>query len=397
MNIKSLLLGSAAALVAVSGARAADAVQVVAEPEPAEYVRVCDTYGTGYFYIPGTETCLRIGGYLRYDIGVGDGPYGGHTVTDHTDGTDNDTYHKRARFSLRTWTGSETELGTLSTYTETRFNYTDGQGTSTSLNFAWIQLGGFRVGKDESAYVTFDGYAGSTIADDLIPYGPFDTNLVSYTFDAGNGFSALISLEYGNDETGNIYGGQSLWADDYQIDSYVPHVVGGLKYAGAWGGVNAVVGYDSIHEEWAGKIRADVNVNDQFSLFAMVGYGSYDDNVAGVDASGGAVLGTTFGKNYYKPWNGNWAVWAGGAFKVNEKATINVAGSWAEGYDDADMQALAGINGGNDWGVAANVDYEIVKGFHIIPEVTYTDYGSIADDGPGAEGFGGFLRFQRNF
>ena len=70
MNIKSLLLGSAAALIAVSGARAADAV-VVAEPEPAEYVKICDVYGAGYFYIPGT-TCLRIGGYVRYDIGVSD-------------------------------------------------------------------------------------------------------------------------------------------------------------------------------------------------------------------------------------------------------------------------------------------------------------------------------------
>ncbi|WP_204270991.1 porin, partial [Escherichia coli] len=44
MTIKSFLLGSAAALVAVTGARAADAV-VVAEPEAVEYVRVCDTYG----------------------------------------------------------------------------------------------------------------------------------------------------------------------------------------------------------------------------------------------------------------------------------------------------------------------------------------------------------------
>ncbi len=36
------------------------------EPEPVEYVRVCDAYGTGYFYIPGTETCLQIGGYVRF-------------------------------------------------------------------------------------------------------------------------------------------------------------------------------------------------------------------------------------------------------------------------------------------------------------------------------------------
>ncbi|WP_244505397.1 porin, partial [Rhizobium sp. LCM 4573] len=49
MNIKSLLLGSAAALAAVSGAQAADAI-VAAEPEPMEYVRVCDAFGAGYFY-----------------------------------------------------------------------------------------------------------------------------------------------------------------------------------------------------------------------------------------------------------------------------------------------------------------------------------------------------------
>ena len=63
MNIKSLLLGSAAAMVVVSGAQAADAV--VVEPEPVEYVRVCDAYGAGFFYIPGTEMCMRISGFVR--------------------------------------------------------------------------------------------------------------------------------------------------------------------------------------------------------------------------------------------------------------------------------------------------------------------------------------------
>src|SRR5438128_736730 len=102
MNIKSLLLGSAAALIAVSGARAADAV-VVAEPEPAEYVKICDVYGAGYFYIPGTETCLRIGGYVRYDIGVGDhgANDGVNNVPDHMGGSSHDTYYKQARLSLK--------------------------------------------------------------------------------------------------------------------------------------------------------------------------------------------------------------------------------------------------------------------------------------------------------
>src|SRR5919205_694172 len=61
--VKSLLLGSAAGLAAVAGAHAADlpAKKVAA----VEYVRVCSTYGAGFFYIPGTDTCLRVGGRVR--------------------------------------------------------------------------------------------------------------------------------------------------------------------------------------------------------------------------------------------------------------------------------------------------------------------------------------------
>ena len=136
MNIKSLLLGSAAALIAVSGARAADAV-VVAEPEPAEYVKICDVYGSGYFYIPGTETCLRIGGYVRYDIGVGDvGSFDGALATDRQDGDVQDTWKKNARFTFKTWTGQETELGTLKTYTETRFNFGNQNVTENGVVFS---------------------------------------------------------------------------------------------------------------------------------------------------------------------------------------------------------------------------------------------------------------------
>ena len=67
MKLKSLLIGSAALAAAATGAKAADPI-VVPEPEPMEYVRVCDVYGAGFFYIPGTETCLRISGMVRYQI-----------------------------------------------------------------------------------------------------------------------------------------------------------------------------------------------------------------------------------------------------------------------------------------------------------------------------------------
>lgn len=375
MKFKHILLGTAAALAAASNAFAADAVEVVAEPEPMEYVRVCDTYGVGYFYVPGTETCLRIGGYVRYDIGVGDGAYGGHIAADRNDGGFNDTYHKEARFSLQTWTGTETELGTLSTYTETQFNYTDGYsedhaaGSDVTLNFAWIQLGGFRVGKDESSFSQFPDYAGGVIGDDIIAYGPIDTNLISYTFDAGNGFSAMLALEEGEAGT------------DFEIDSYVPHVVAGAKYAGDWGGVTLVGGYDSAWEEFAVKARVDVNVNEQLSLFVMAGYGSDNDELEG-------------GFSNYKTWAGDWAVWAGGSYKFSDKATLNIQGSYADGFD-----APVGDQGDSgQFAVAANVDYEIVKDFHIIPEVTYSDLDyEVGSDQPGTDGFGGFLRFQRDF
>ena len=61
--IKGLLLGSAATIVAVAGAQAAD---LPVKAKPVEYVKVCSAYGAGFFYIPGTQSCMRIyGGYLR--------------------------------------------------------------------------------------------------------------------------------------------------------------------------------------------------------------------------------------------------------------------------------------------------------------------------------------------
>jgi hypothetical protein len=394
MNIKSLLLGSAAALIAVSGARAADAV-VVAEPEPAEYVKICDVYGAGYFYIPGTETCLRIGGYIRYDIGLGDvGSFDGARTTDVRTGKDQATWEKNARFTLKTWTGQETELGTLKTYTETRINFGNHNGYASSfpgsqnsagnkgitLNFAWIQLGGLRVGKDESAFDTFIGYAGNVIQDTLVPYGGFDTNVVQYYFDAGNGFSAVVSLEEGSSAAGGAnfdpVTGDYLFntgSGNDTIDSYVPHVVGGVKYTQGWGAITGVAAYDSAWDEWAGKVRLDVNATNELSLFLMAGYGS-DDHID---------------RNFYKQWGGNWAVWGGGTYKFNEKTSFNLQ---ASADDD------------KNYGVAANVAYDIVPGFTVTAEVDWDHDGKFGaldnrnwTNANKKNSVGGLLRFQRSF
>jgi len=64
MKFRTLLLGTAAAFGMAGGAQAAD----LAVAEAIDYVKVCDAYGAGYYYIPGTDTCLRIGGYVQLDV-----------------------------------------------------------------------------------------------------------------------------------------------------------------------------------------------------------------------------------------------------------------------------------------------------------------------------------------
>ena len=68
--VKSLILGSAAGLIAVGGAQAAD---LPLKAKAVEYVRICSLYGAGFYYMPGTDTCIKFGGYLRADTIVNSG------------------------------------------------------------------------------------------------------------------------------------------------------------------------------------------------------------------------------------------------------------------------------------------------------------------------------------
>ncbi len=140
MAIRRLFLISGAVLVTTS-AYAADAV-VVAEPEPVEYVRVCDAYGAGFFYIPGTETCLKVNGYLRFEFSGGDNVFTGGPVG----AGGNDTWRVRTRAEIRFDARSETELGTLRSFIDTRFQNTNSDDAGGTLHQGFIELGGFQMG-----------------------------------------------------------------------------------------------------------------------------------------------------------------------------------------------------------------------------------------------------------
>src|SRR5436309_8692988 len=64
--MKSLLLGSAAGVVAIAGAQAAD---LPVKAQPVEYVKICSLYGDGFYYIPGTSTCIQFSGVVQWDVG----------------------------------------------------------------------------------------------------------------------------------------------------------------------------------------------------------------------------------------------------------------------------------------------------------------------------------------
>jgi hypothetical protein len=342
---------------------------VIAEPEPVEYVRVCDVYGTGFYYMPGTETCLKVSGYVRYDIGVGD-LYGNADVLDKKDASEgifnlNDTYDKRARAALRLDARTETELGTLRSYFQVNFDWdTDVVGGITTtndpgeakLNHAYIELGGFLIGKTDSLFTTFTSYIGNVVKDDSrIGEGPFDTHIIQYTFDAGNGFTAAVALEEGSGAL-------------YTLDDYVPHIVGGVGYTGGWGSAKVVAAYDAVWEEYAVKGRLDVKATETISAFVMAAYKS--------GANDGLLVADD--NNLYGTWNGDWAIWGGLSAKVNEKTTVNLQLSYDE---DDEFYAVADVN------------YELVPGFTITPGVGYynNDVDGFDDE------FGGYIRFQRNF
>ena len=228
MNIKGLLFGSAAALVAVSGARAADAV-VMPEPEPMEYVRVCDVYGAGFYYIPGTETCLQISGEVWYEMGATSD--NGLTDTPNYYGYAPDGWnkmtHARVNFDVR----SETEWGTLRGYIRLQSEWGLPGDGAVEADQAWLALGGLRMGYTESAWV--ESFKGGVAAYGShswggLYYGDQQRHQISYSFGSEEAFAATLSLE----------------DDALAGDGYVPDVVAVLSYNQAWGGVWAKFGYD---------------------------------------------------------------------------------------------------------------------------------------------------------
>jgi len=123
--VKSLILGSAAGLLAMGGAQAAD---LPVKAKAVEYVRICSLYGAGFYYIPGTDTCIKLGGYLRVETALNtNSVYDGQVAS--VAGARNrysNYYTARSREDLNIDTRTATEYGVVRTYFDATFSWTSG-------------------------------------------------------------------------------------------------------------------------------------------------------------------------------------------------------------------------------------------------------------------------------
>src|SRR5262249_27146390 len=187
--VKSLLLGSAAGLVAVSAGQAAD---LPVKAKPVEYVKVCSLYGAGFYYMPGTDMCIKIGGYVRAEAGY-------HTNGSANVRTTNELVF-RARGYITADAREQTAWGTARGYIAVGVNMNDvGINTAAntfSANRAFVQWAGFTAGLTQSFYdfysVPASSYWGIFPASDT---GDSGWLVFGYTAQLGNGFSATVSAE----------------------------------------------------------------------------------------------------------------------------------------------------------------------------------------------------------
>ncbi|MCM2290857.1 porin [Allorhizobium sp. BGMRC 0089] len=320
MLIKKILLSGAASLVALSGVHAADAI-VAAAPEPADYVRVCDAFGTGYFYIPGTETCLKFGGQFRYT-------FKGNDLNDKKDastGTTGANWADEMRARINISTKMDSELGTIGTDVQLHSKWKSG---STSDGFearlAYITIGGFTIGR-----------------------------MTSFVDNNGNNsyWPSFVSTNLANGDS----------------------VITGIRYETTSGPLKFGVGIDDLQDSQLAtsqspKFNKDLGFETQLSYkqdsFSSYIWGVYDNL-----AKHGVVYGhaeNAFGPHLIQfdaeyasgisSFEGkyNWAVSADYTYTVNDKLTVGPSVAYNKYFDSVN-------NGKGFWTVGGDTYYYLQK------------------------------------
>ncbi|MEM9332634.1 MAG: porin [Pseudomonadota bacterium] len=303
MSTKPLILSAAASIFLAGAAHAADAV--VVEPEQVDYVRICDAYGSGFFFIPGTDTCIRFSGFVRsaYEKLHIDGQINGALVNfvsfPPIDDLDFTAWGNRARLNIDT--RNETDWGTLRAI----YRLEAGQANTdvnVDMDAALISLAGFRFGYSGANYWSTNhdfgwvnaeavsSNAGGIGVDDGF-YGFDDGTVLDYTW-SSDGLAITVGIEdlrtsYGRDSFGNT--------TNSGVTTSSANYYAGLNYSASWGGISFTAAYDSLAPEitvvtpgvflgsvisdtggFAYKVSANLNLSDYISGGSIWGMFMYD-------------------------------------------------------------------------------------------------------------------------
>jgi Porin subfamily len=337
--VKSLLLASAAGLVATAGAQAAD---LPVKAKAVEYVKICSLYGIGFYYIPGTDTCIRIGGHLRSEYGFGNNVgvqnWGVNQVFQDRS---SDYIYARQRVFMHTDVRTQTEYGTLRTYSVIRWEYSTPIGTAAAsstlgVDIGFIQWGGFLIGRAPDSAFTMPWNYGTTY-NASATLGNSDwaggRMVTQYTYQFGNGVSGTLSLEEAkqasqrttfnggaivgsvNPFTGVVVTNANVNAQNaaFGLGAGLLGVPGSVP-ANSYGGTRMpdIVGQLRVDQAW-GTFQVSGALHENHALY----YGSTEPTGHPSDKWGGAVnagikLNTPWGTGDYFFLDGSYALGASG-------------------------------------------------------------------------------------
>ncbi len=398
MTKRLVFAAAAAGMFAVSGAQAAD---LPVAPEPVDYVRVCDAYGSGFFYIPGTETCLRIGGGMRVEFRFRDFADDGNSNWGSRDGNATTT---RARAYTRFDSRTATEYGLLRTYVDLWFTGDSGGSTNATVTLenAFIQFGGFTFGR--VAHGFFDFYTGDAWGSMLDQgFSDHETTVFAYTYGFGNGLSASLSVEDATFSRGTLANGTFTGGNltDVYGGHKMPDLVANVRIDQGWGAaqvmgaVHQVYGDSTVQDSAVGwALGAGVTFNlpmiapkDSVSFQAAYAQGasayvSSNLDVDGVVKGSGSVDTATA-----------WGV--GGGFKHHW--TNQLSSGFSASY--ASLDGFGQMYDLDQWAVQGNLAWQPVSGFLMGVELEYL---SESYDNPSAnlqsdDDLVGMFRVQRTF
>jgi Porin subfamily len=379
--VKSLLLGSAAGLVAITAGQAAD---LPVKAKPVEYVKICSLYGAGFYYMPGTDMCIKIGGYVRAEVtdysngNMSQGPVQGNQ---NSRATSNLTM--RARGYITADAREQTAYGTARGYIAVGVATADvGQTilpSALGLNRAFVQWAGITAGDTQSFYDFYSspamGYRGYNPSSDTGDPGWW---VAAYTAQLGNGVTATIAAEQRRATqmvdvvagaiaagTGGAAGGAGSFTADLQAattnglplgygGNVAPDVVGNLRVDQTWGSAQVMAAAHNDNAPYYGTVPGTGGPTDQWGWvvgaglrlnFPMVAQGDYFQSQ--VNYTQGAVRYVDFSGNAPTLGNQNGNSFAYGLMSdCVYGATTAVAGAAATGGTGCNLTTAWGVNAG---------------------------------------------------